>query len=290
MKKSNTIPNNLNKRNQNINRLKHSSSNTNLNSNSNSNTTSNTNLNSNSTTNTGTNTGTNTDLTTNSNITNTTTNAKLNTSLNTDLFSISILNQVNIHKYIEQVQYKIKANDTACLIAKQASKSATKAVIKANKEIQTAIAIQNANKICNQVLNISTKILYEVHMLLTDLKLALYEKQINYLYQTMDTLLIKPRTPESDSSRITHVTLNDTNLNTKQSCCSKLIQKCTKSNSSKIYDISHKKKSKKKSKLKYVFSNFKNIFYTNEDDNDTENRDEDEDEDKDEFNDIFDNE
>ena len=33
-------------------------------------------------------------------------------------------------------------------------------------------AIKNANIICNQVLNISTKIIYEVHILLTDLKVS----------------------------------------------------------------------------------------------------------------------
>ena len=99
-----------------------------------------------------------------------------------------------IYRYIEEVQYMIRANNNACIIAKKASIYANTVVSIAYKSINKAIALRNVNKIANQIIRFTTKLLYEQHILTTDLKLVYYENKISNLYQTVNFLLNKTST------------------------------------------------------------------------------------------------
>ena len=115
--------------------------------------------------------------------------------------TISVFTDKELQQYVEQIHYKIKANENACLIARMACNDANKAVLMANRKIKTAIALNRVSKISKQINVFTTILLYNMNNLTVNLKISVQRNQINYLYLIIQFLLIKHT---NNISNITH--------------------------------------------------------------------------------------
>ena len=210
--------------------------------------------------------------------------------------TISVFTDKELQQYVEKIHYKIKANENACLIAKMAYKDANKAVITANKKINTAIALNRVSQISKKINVFTSVLLYNMNNLTLNLRISVQNNQINYLYQILQFLLIKHTNNISNISNISQ----DTSVRVGTPCSTTSLSppatplllppkkyeskvqsftnssrdthvtffndspkkkncfiRCFKKKDEKIYDISHKKKKKK---TNYIFKFFKNIF------------------------------
>jgi hypothetical protein len=170
----------------------------------------------------------------------------------------SVIDTKEIKKYIEQVQYKIKANDNAINIAKCASFSAKFAVENAINAINTAIVLKNIINLSNRIKVTCKDINNEMEFLLINLKLLNYKNQINYLYYAVDSITNKPVSPKSTNSIATQITIETMSENSIQDIDKKKNEKrrndqsykflcykfSKKSKSSKIYNLQNKSQNK----------------------------------------------
>ena len=122
-----------------------------------------------------------------------------------DQLNMQKFNTAEIKHYIEQVQYKIKANETAVYISKMAVRSANKAVKKAEQSIETYYAIKTANMITNQAITAANIAAHNAQVSYMYVSIDLFKKQIDYLYTAIE-YINKPNTPESCTSNETLLT------------------------------------------------------------------------------------
>jgi len=205
----------------------------------------------------------------------------------------SKFNSREIRDYIEEVQYKIKANENASFIAQQASIYANKAYIKAQQSIETYYAIKKANIITHNAIQSARFASIEAEQSYSNSIINLYRKQIDYLYNAIETLT-KPDTPESLVSNETQLTTestepkkqrnsikfiesgktkqNNSNEPSKRKLSNRsisILSKCIPKKRAKIYDINHKKKTNIGSVIKKLGC-LKLVKITNEEQSDEE--------------------
>ena len=105
--------------------------------------------------------------------------------------TISVFTHRELQDCVEKIHYKIKANENACLMAKNACKDAEKAVLIANKKIKTAIALRRVLDVSKKINVFTSVLIYNMNNLTFNLRLSVQHNQINYLYQIIQFLLVK---------------------------------------------------------------------------------------------------